>query len=111
MDLVLHELLLLGLAHHEKLREVQAAALRCSPEDRVMVAYCLGRLELDDKRKVPENILRTELAGMLLSGFRMPRDQDNERGKLVRSMLASWQSSEVEMIRMRGMTVGVIVGI
>lgn len=107
----LRELLALGIAHHEKLKEIQAAAVRCSPEDRVMVAHYVGRIELQDERRVPENVLRVELAAILLSGFKIPRDKGDERRSLVRTMLALWQSSEVEMIRMRGLTVGLMVGI
>lgn len=103
---VLQESIDLGLAHHARLAEIEAAASRCLLEDGVRVACCLGRFEPEDAVKSQESILRVELADALLrrTEVRQIRDDDNLRS--IEHMLEAWRACELEDVRMRGLRLG-----
>lgn len=110
-----------GLAHHRKLKSIELAALRCSPDDRLYLAWFIGpnTLELGDvedgseaKEHATENVLRADLAHALLreAKLRPSRGEGSiESGKVefrgrdsIFDMLNGWRGCEIEEVRMRG---------
>ncbi|MCJ1374151.1 hypothetical protein MMC20_005383 [Loxospora ochrophaea] len=100
----------LGLAHHGKLDDVKEAALRCAVQDRAYVACQLGRIDeaTTDRVTVQDTILRAELAETLFDSAGTVRE-DEEVKKEIDRVLATWQASRLEEVRMSGWRVAKIL--
>jgi len=113
----------LGLAHHGKLKSLEEAVLRCSPEDKLYLAWFLGlqAFNVEDEEDyltehgpVEEHLLRAELAHALLRNAELPPAQGEGegpntsealgyRGRVsILDLLKTWKECEIEEIRMRG---------
>ena len=99
---LLQETIDLGLAHHARLDEISSALSRCLPTYGMDVAHRLGNVELEDPTKLQENLLRVELAETLLRNVKIPQGKNDETLRSIKAMLDTWQSCEMEDIRMRG---------
>ena len=98
---MIREIIILGLAHHAQLDEIESAASRCLPQDDIRVACYLGKTEPEDSTKLQENMLRVELADALLRKAKLPRNMDDEILLGIKTMLQAWQNCELEDVRMR----------
>ena len=103
---LLQESLDQGLAHHTRLGEIESALSKCLPDDGIRVACCLGDVKWGASTKVPEILLRVELADKQLRKAALPRDKDDEVVREVKAMLDIWRECEVEEVRMRGIGLG-----
>lgn len=99
--LAVHEVLDLGLAHHDKMEEIKSAAWRCLPEDGRRVACYLGKIEPGDSIEMQEIILRVELADALLREVKLPQNKDDEILQSIKAMMEAWRNSVLEDVRMR----------
>lgn len=95
-----------GLSHHAGSDEIKSALSRCLPQHGIHVACCLGSIELDDSAKLQENLLRVELAEVLLRKVNLPQGKDDQTSLSIKAMVDAWQDCEVEDIRMRGIRAG-----
>ena len=103
---VLQETIDLGLPYYDRLEEIESALSRCSHKHGMHVAHRLGSVELEDPKKLQENLLRVELAEGLLRRVKLPRDKNVEILRSIKAMLDAWQSCEMEDIRLRGIQLG-----
>ena len=100
---VLDGVLELGLAHHSKLTEIETAVLRCSPEDRIYVAFGLGDFEPADEGERAKNVLRAGLVEALMAGVEFKNIKDQDIKDKFTIMLDKWRRCEDEDIRLSGM--------
>ncbi|KAL9101122.1 MAG: hypothetical protein Q9163_003583 [Psora crenata] len=106
----LDEVFSLGIAHHEKLGEIKAAALMCPKPDYEIIACSLARLPdmklLDgDSATLQKVLLRVDLAEALFTQGLLPSRQKNVTKDAI-EIIRSWRQSEVEEIRMSGLRIG-----
>ncbi|KAL9637449.1 MAG: hypothetical protein Q9164_002175 [Protoblastenia rupestris] len=106
----LDEVYTLGIAHHNKLSEIKAAALKSANQDYTTIAWHISRradVEVLDRSSpvFQKALLRVELAESLFSNGLGNCKEINVLDN-VKEITRSWQMSEIEEVRMAGSRIG-----
>ena len=92
----------LGLSHHEKLKDLQDAALRCNRDHRILLALDIGDINAV-REDVAELALRVELADSLLHDIEGKKTQVKFKELIsLKQLVAHWKASALESVRTRG---------
>ena len=102
----LRSIVKLGIAHHNKLSSLKEVVKVLSSEDRARTASHVGALTtMEDEDPTTEQVLHIELVEAMLQDMKFGQGEPGSLREVIKTMVAGWQESKIEEVRMSGMRV------